>query len=90
MNLRNARHAEDSRPLDANCPCPACTRYSRAYLCHLARSKEILGAMLLTRHNLHYYQELMVGLRRAIGNGTFEAFAAAFAEEQAVGDIEQV
>ena len=90
VNLRNARHAEDSRPLDANCPCPACTRYSRAYLCHLVRSKEILGAMLLTRHNLHYYQELMVGLRRAIGNGTFEAFAAAFAGEQAAGDIEPV
>ncbi len=87
VNIRNARHAEDPRPLDETLACPASRDYSRAYLHHLARSKEILGAMLLTWHNLYYYQDLMARMRRAIGEGQFQAFAAEFAAEQAKGDI---
>ena len=75
LNLRNAVHAEDPRPLDEDCSCPACREFSRAYLHHLARAGEILGAMLLTWHNLHYYQELMAAIRRAIGRGELEALA---------------
>ena len=88
VNLRNARHADDARPLDPACTCPACQEYSRAYLHHLVRANEILGAMLLSRHNLHYYQELMAAMREAIAAGGFADFAAAFAEEQAKGDVE--
>ncbi len=87
VNLRNARHAEDPRPLDSACRCPACRSYSRAYLHHLSRANEILGSTLLTWHNLTYYQDLMAGLRGAIGEGRLDAFAAAFAAEQAQGDI---
>ena len=78
LNLKNARHADDPSPLDPACGCPACARFSRAYLHHLIRSGEILGAMLLTWHNLHYYQDLMAGMRSAIAGGTFAAFRAAF------------
>lgn len=88
LNLRNARHQEDTRPLDAECSCPACTQYSRAYLNHLVKAQEILGAMLLTWHNLQYYQDLMKGLREAIAIGTLEAFAEDFYRRQALGDIE--
>jgi queuine tRNA-ribosyltransferase len=88
VNIRNARHADDPRPLDESLDCPASRDYSRAYLHHLARSREILGAMLLTWHNLYYYQDLMAKMRRAIGEGRFRAFAAEFAAEQANGDIE--
>jgi queuine tRNA-ribosyltransferase len=87
VNIRNARHQADPRPLDEGCACPACARYSRAYLHHLVRSEEMLGPMLLTRHNLTYYQDLMRGLRGAIEAGTLGAFAAAFAAEQAQGDV---
>jgi queuine tRNA-ribosyltransferase len=87
VNLRNARHAEDSRPLDDACGCTACRQFSRAYLHHLVRSGEILGAMLLTTHNLTYYQDLMRGLRAAIAEGGLKAFAARFAQDQAEGDI---
>ncbi len=90
VNLRNARHKDDPRPLDEACACPACTDYSRAYLHHLVKVGEILGAMLLTWHNLHYYQELMAGLRDALGKGELNAFAGTFAETQARGDIEQL
>lgn len=86
VNLRNARHAADPRPLDADCGCPACTGYSRAYLHHLQKADEILGPMLLTWHNLHYYQELMAGLRGAVEAGTLGDFAEAFREQQAAGD----
>ena len=79
INLRNARHADDPAPLDPECRCPACTGYSRAYLHHLSRTGEILGAMLLTAHNLQYYADLMAGMRRAIETGTLAAFASAFA-----------
>jgi queuine tRNA-ribosyltransferase len=87
INLRNARHQDDQRPLDDSCRCPACRSYSRAYLHHLVRSEEVLGLMLLTQHNLTYYQDLMAGLRGAIAAGTLDAFAAAFEAEQASGDI---
>ncbi len=87
VNLRNARHQDDQRPLDEACRCPACRSYSRAYLHHLVRSEEVLGLMLLTQHNLTYYQDLMAGLRGAITAGTLDAFAAAFEAEQASGDI---
>ncbi len=78
VNLRNARHAEDSDPLDPRCPCPTCTQYSRAYLHHLHKSGEMLGAMLLTEHNIWFYQQLMAGMRAAIAEGRFAAFAADF------------
>ncbi len=75
LNLRNARHADDASPLDADCTCPACARHSRAYLHHLFRVGEMLGPMLLTWHNLHYYQQLMRQLRAAIVAGRFAATA---------------
>ena len=90
VNLRNARHADDARPLDAGCDCPVCRSYGRAYLHHLVRAGEILGAVLLTWHNLHYYQALMAAIRAAILAGNFAEIAADFAEEQASGDIEPV
>ena len=90
VNMRNARHGADPRPLDAECACPACTGYSRAYLHHLIRSDEILGAMLLTGHNVWYYQDLMAGMRGAIEAGALEAFAATFHQTQALGDIAPV
>jgi queuine tRNA-ribosyltransferase len=88
VNLRNARHAEDPRPLDESVPCPASREYSRAYLHYLVRSEEILGAMLLSWHNVAYYQRLMAGMRQAIVAGAFDIFAEGFAREYARGDIE--
>lgn len=88
VNMRNARHADDPRPLDEACTCPACRNYSRAYLHHVVRSGEIIGSMLLTWHNLHYYQELMQGLRDAIAEGRLAAFVADFHALRAQGDIE--
>ena len=85
LNMRNARHKDDPGPLDGACGCPACKDYSRAYLHHLAMAKEILGAQLLTWHNLYYYQDLMRDMRRAIGEGTLAAFAKALLEEQEAG-----
>lgn len=78
VNIRNARHKDDPGPLDAHCDCPVCTSYSRAYLHHLVRSGEMLGAMLMTQHNLHFYQALMRALRGAIGEKRLDAFAAGF------------
>jgi queuine tRNA-ribosyltransferase len=78
LNLRNARFAEDTGPLDERCTCPTCADYSRAYLHHLQKAGEILGAMLVTEHNLSFYQQLMQGLRDAIGEGRFAAFANDF------------
>ena len=78
LNLRNARHAEDQGPLDERCPCPTCGWFSRAYLHHLHKAGEILGAMLLTEHNLSFYQQLMQAMREAIGAGRFSALAAEF------------
>ncbi|WP_028914072.1 tRNA guanosine(34) transglycosylase Tgt [Pseudorhodobacter ferrugineus] len=88
VNLRNARHKDDPRPLDEACECPACRQYSRAYLHHVIKSDEIIGSMLLTWHNLRYYQDLMAGLRAAIGAGTLVAFVADFHAGRAQGDIE--
>ena len=88
--MRNARHLDDPRPLDEGCGCTACTRHSRAYLHHLARAGEMLGAILLTEHNLRYYADLMAGMRRAIADGRFDAFAAEVMEAEARGDIAAV
>ena len=77
FNLRNARHAPDPAPLDPNCPCTACTRHSRAYLHHLFRANEMLGPMLLTQHNITYYQTLMHGMRTAIHERRLDAHATA-------------
>ncbi len=88
VNMRNARHKEDARPIDPDCTCYACANYSRAYVHHLVMAKEILGMMLLTRHNLHYYQELMAAMRAAIEAGTFAGFRADFAAEYEGGDID--
>jgi queuine tRNA-ribosyltransferase len=78
INIRNAKHAEDMGPIDERCSCPVCSTWSRAYLHHLIRSSEILGAMLMTQHNLHYYQMLMAAMRGAIASGTFAGFASDF------------
>ncbi len=78
LNMRNARHAEDNGPLDERCACPTCASYSRAYLHHLQKSGEILGAMLVTEHNLAFYQALMAAMRDAIAQQRFADFAADF------------
>lgn len=90
INIRNARHREDPRPLEEGCDCPLCTNYTRAYLHHLQKANEILAVMLLTWHNIRYYQRLTAGLRAAIENDALEDFAAAFYADQAKGDIEEV
>jgi queuine tRNA-ribosyltransferase len=78
VNIKNARFAEDGLPLDPSCGCPVCRQWSRAYLHHLIRSGEILGAMLMTEHNLNFYQRLMADLRNAIAEGKLTAFAKEF------------
>jgi queuine tRNA-ribosyltransferase len=90
VNIKNARHADDPRPLDEHCTCPACRNYSRAYLHHVFRAQEMISGMLLTWHNLHYYQELMQGLRDAIAAGQLSKFVAEFHAMRAMGDIEPV
>ncbi len=87
VNLRNARHAHDPRPLDEESACPAARQYSRAYLHHLFKCNEYLGPMLLSWNNLHYYQTLMAGLRAAIEAGRLAAFIADFERQQTDGDI---
>ncbi len=87
INLRNARHRDDPRPLDEACTCPACTGYSRAYLHHVVKADEIIASMLLTWHNLHYYQALMQGLRQAIAAGQLAAFVETFHAMRDGGDI---
>ncbi|MGH1423401.1 MAG: tRNA guanosine(34) transglycosylase Tgt [Pseudooceanicola sp.] len=88
LNIKNARHADDPRPLDENCACPACRNYSRAYLHHVFRAQEMISGMLLTWHNLHYYQDIMQGMRDAIATNTFAAWEAEFHANRAAGDIE--
>ncbi len=88
VNIKNARHMDDPRPLDEHCTCPACRNYSRAYLHHVFRAGEMISGMLLTWHNLQYYQELMQGLRDAIAAGRLSAFVAEFHALRAEGDIE--
>ena len=78
VKIRNARHRSDTAPLDENCDCYTCANFSRAYLHHLERCKEMLGAQLNTLHNLHYYQRHMQGIRAAIESGTLDAFASAY------------
>lgn len=87
VNIKNARHQDDPRPLDEACTCPACRGYSRAYLHHVFRAGEMISGMLLTWHNLHYYQELMQGMRDAIAAGRFAAFEADFHAQRSEGDI---
>jgi queuine tRNA-ribosyltransferase len=90
VNLKNARHANDPRPLDEESDCPAASSYSRAYLHHLVRCGEYLAAMLLTWNNLHYYQSLMQEMRKNIEAGTFDAFVEAFYRDQNEGDISPI
>jgi queuine tRNA-ribosyltransferase len=90
VNIRNARHAEDMRPLDEESSCPAARDYSRAYLHHLVRSNEALGGMLLTWNNLSYYQDLMSGIRKAIDEGRFADFMTETQENWARGDLAPV
>jgi queuine tRNA-ribosyltransferase len=85
LRLRNARYKSDERPLDASCSCHTCTHFSRAYLHHLDRCGEMLGPMLTSIHNLHYYLNLMREVREALDGGTFEAFRQRFAAERARG-----
>jgi queuine tRNA-ribosyltransferase len=80
LNMRNARFAEDTDPIELGCPCPACSKFERAYIHHLVKSGEILGAMLMTQHNLWFYQRIMQGLRDAIAARQLGAFAHAFLE----------
>lgn len=90
VNIKNARHADDPRPLDAECSCPACTTYSRAYLHHLFKAEEVLGLMLLSRHNITYYQDLTRGARDAIAEGQFDAYQQDFHDRYNSGDIEPI
>jgi queuine tRNA-ribosyltransferase len=87
LNMRNARHRRRSAPDRRAVRLPACRHHSRAYLHHLIRADEILGAMLLTWHNLHYYQDVMRGLRGAIESKSLDSWIASFESEQALGDI---
>ncbi|EBA11636.1 tRNA guanosine(34) transglycosylase Tgt [Roseobacter sp. CCS2] len=87
INIKNARHADDPRPLDEHCTCPACSNYSRAYLHHVFRAQEMISGMLLTWHNLHYFQEIMQGMRDAIAAGAFADWEADFHAMRALGDI---
>ncbi|SEQ68602.1 queuine tRNA-ribosyltransferase [Loktanella sp. DSM 29012] len=88
VNIKNARHQDDPRPLDEGCNCPACTGYSRAYLHHVFRAKEMISGMLLTWHNLHYFQVIMQEMRTAIAAGTFAEWEAGFHAGRAQGDID--
>ena len=87
INIKNARHQDDPRPLDEACGCPACQKYSRAYLHHVFRSQEMISGMLLTWHNLHYFQQIMGEMRDAIAQGTFAQWEAGFHAARADGDI---
>ena len=90
VNIKNARHQNDPRPLDALCQCPACKNYSRAYLHHVFKSQEIISSMLLTWHNLHYYQDLMGKIREAILDQNFAEFELEFHKNLSIGDLEPI
>lgn len=90
VNLRNARHKDDPRPLDESCDCPTCRSYSRAYLHHTIKCGEIIGSMLLTWHNLHYYQCLMSELRESIVNAELSEYVKNFHNLREIGDIEPI
>ena len=87
INLRNARHIKDDRPLDNLCSCYTCVNYSRAYLNHLEKANEILGSVLLSIHNISYYQELMKGIRGAISSNEFKTFVENFHQRRKIGDL---
>ncbi|MBR2273795.1 MAG: tRNA guanosine(34) transglycosylase Tgt [Alphaproteobacteria bacterium] len=90
INIRNSRHKEDPRPVEAACDCPLCRNYSRAYIHHLQKCNEILAVMLLSWHNIRYYERLMQGIRKALGEGTFDEFVKEFYQKQQQGDIEEI
>lgn len=90
VNIRNARHREDPRPLEEGCDCPLCRNYSRAYIHHLQKCNEVLAVMLLTWHNIRYYQRLMQGLRQALAEDKLQDFAQQFYADQAQGDIPEI
>ncbi|MEM7733939.1 MAG: tRNA guanosine(34) transglycosylase Tgt [Pseudomonadota bacterium] len=88
VNIKNARHADDPRPLDDTCTCPTCQQFSRAYLHHVYRSGEMIAGMLLSWHNVHYFQQIMAEMREAIAAGTFAQWERQFQAVRAAGDIE--
>ena len=90
VNMRNSRHRDDQRPLDESCECPCCKNYSRAYLHHVHKAGEIISSMLLTWHNLHYYQVLMSELRQAIASNKLDSYVAEFHSIRERGDIEPI
>lgn len=90
VNIRNARHREDPRPLEEGCDCPLCRNYTRAYIHHLQKCNEVLAVMLLTWHNIRYYQRLMQGLRQALAEDRLQDFAQQFYADQAKGDIPEI
>ena len=90
VNMRNSRHRDDQRPLDESCECPCCKNYSRAYLHHVHKAGEIISSMLLTWHNLHYYQVLMSELRQAIASNKLDSYVAEFHLIRERGDIEPI
>ena len=90
VNIKNARHQDDPRPLDEDCSCPACCNYSRAYLHHVFKAQEMISSMLLTWHNLHYFQDLMSDMRSAISEDKFDAFEKKFHNRRADRDIEKL
>jgi queuine tRNA-ribosyltransferase len=90
INIRNSRHSKDPRPLDFNCDCYTCTHYSRGYLHHVNKSKEIISSVLLTWHNLHYYQKLMDQIRTAVYNKKFKEFSVQFYEILSNGDYDPI
>lgn len=90
VNIRNARHREDPRPLEEGCDCPLCRNYTRAYIHHLQKCNEVLAVMLLTWHNIAYYQRLMKGLREALAADCLSEFVKGFYADQARGDIEEL
>lgn len=90
INIRNARHREDPRPVEEGCDCPLCKNYTRAYIHHLQKCNEILAVMLLSWHNIAYYERLMKEIRTAIENDCLEEFAEQFYENQKKGDIKEL
>ena len=90
INMRNSRHRDDQRPLDETCECPCCKNYSRAYIHYVHKAGEIISSMLLTWHNLHYYQILMSELRDAIATNSLDAYVAEFHAIRKIGDIEPI
>ncbi|MGB1360688.1 MAG: tRNA guanosine(34) transglycosylase Tgt [Alphaproteobacteria bacterium] len=90
VNMKNARHKDDKRPISDSCSCPACTKYTRGYIHHLIKAEEILGLMLLTWHNIQYYQDLMKEIRTAIENKEYDEFQKDFQKRYTGGDIDPI